>query len=87
LGFLYRKKASKIVNYFLKIFCFLGGYDGLNLLQTVEKYGKNFNFKSIKSNSNLYFLDINLGRWSQMAPMLIPRSGRFISFSFLNNSI
>ncbi|CAF4423647.1 unnamed protein product, partial [Adineta steineri] len=33
------------------------GYDGLSLLQTVEKY------------------DINLGRWSPMAPMLTPRSG------------
>jgi len=31
---------------FLRSICFfLGGYDGLNLLQTVEKYGKNLSFQ------------------------------------------
>ncbi|CAF5153457.1 unnamed protein product, partial [Rotaria sp. Silwood1] len=43
------------------------GYDGISLLQTVEKY------------------DINLGRWSQMAPMLTPRSGTIISSLFFSN--
>ncbi|CAF4517649.1 unnamed protein product, partial [Rotaria socialis] len=56
------------------LYC-IGGYDGHSLLQTVEKYGKPFSCSIDSTLFQNYFLDINLGRWSQMAPMLTPRSG------------